>query len=371
MGAASFISRKLRFKGKVSVWATAISSFVMIVAVSIASGFKAEMRKAIGQTCADVVLSSEAPIRLDSALTSGIKAVEGVVSVNGVISQAGILKSGDVLEGVLFKGVEDGGNSLEHRIPERHSRILGKTEGDKITAYFISGKVKARNFTIAQVYSSPVELDRNFVVYCPLGDLRRVQGLGADEVQNVEVRLDGRFSDRDALDYKAAEIGMETGLYAQSSARMYRSIFDWLQVIDTNVIAILVLMSLVAAFNMISGLLIMIMRSTTTIGTLKALGMDKRNIALTFLKVASRSTLLGLLAGNAVALLFCLIQGTTHFLKLDPSFYFVSYLPLKVNLPAILATDLAVWALTLLLMLIPSGMISRIDAARSIKGDTI
>ena len=195
MGAASFISRKLRFKGKVSVWATAISSFVMIVAVSIASGFKAEMRKAIGQTCADVVLSSEAPIRLDSALTSGIKAVEGVVSVNGVISQAGILKSGDVLEGVLFKGVEDGDNSLEIRIPERLSRILGKTEGDKITAYFISDKVKARNFTIAQVYSSPVELDRNFVVYCPLGDLRRVQGLGADEVQNVEVRLDGRFSD--------------------------------------------------------------------------------------------------------------------------------------------------------------------------------
>ena len=113
----------------------------------------------------------------------------------------------------------------------------------------------------------------------------------------------------------------------------------------------------------------MIMRSTTTIGTLKAIGMDNRSIASTFLRVASRSTVLGLLAGNAAAILLCALQNATHFLKLDPAFYFVSYVPVKLNIGAILATDLGAWAVIMLLMLIPSMLISRIDPAQSIKGD--
>ena len=369
MGAPFFISRKLRFKGKVSVWATAISSFVMIVAVSISSGYRAEIRKAVADICADATLHAEDGVLLDSALLSELDAIDGIASVTPVIVEPGVIKCGDIMEGVVFKGTPSDEDALSIRIPERLSRILGKGEGDRITAYFFAGKVKARNFTIKEVYPNPVELDRNLVVYCPLGDMQRVLGMPRDKAGSVEIRLDSRYDGREAINMKAAEIGFATGLRCESGARLYAPVFDWLQVIDINVAAILVLMALVAAFNMISGLLIMIMRSTTTIGTLKAIGMDNRSIASTFLRVASRSTVLGLLAGNAAAILLCALQNATHFLKLDPAFYFVSYVPVKLNIGAILATDLGAWAVIMLLMLIPSMLISRIDPAQSIKGD--
>ena len=369
MGAPFFISRKLRFKGKVSVWATAISSFVMIVAVSISSGYRAEIRSAVADVCADATLHSEDGVLLDSCLLSELERIDGIASVTPVILEPGVIKSGEIMEGVAFKGVPSDDEPLTIRIPERLSRILGKGEGDRISAYFFAGKVKARNFTIREVYPSPVELDRNFLVYCPIGDLRRVLGMPQDKAGSVEIRLDERFSGRDAINSKASEIGFATGIHCESGARLYSPVFDWLQVIDVNVAAVLLLMALAAAFHMISGLLIMIMRSTTTIGTLKALGMDNRHISLTFLRVASRSTAIGLLAGNAAALLLCAVQNATHFLKLDPAFYFVSYVPIKVRLWEILATDLAAWLVIMLLMIIPSLLISRIDAARSIKGE--
>ena len=368
MGAPFFISRKLRFKGKVSVWATAISSFVMIVAVSISSGYRAEIRSAVADVCADATLHSEDGVLLDSCLLSELERIDGIASVTPVILEPGVIKSGEIMEGVAFKGVPSDDEPLTIRIPERLSRILGKGEGDRITAYFFAGKVKARNFTIREVYPSPVELDRNFLVYCPIGDLRRVLGMPQDMAGNVEIRLDGRYEGREAINEKAAEIGFATGLRCESGARQYASLFDWLQVIDINVAAILVLMALVAAFNMISGLLIMIMRSTATIGTLKAMGMDNSHIARTFLAVTSRSTAAGLLAGNVAALLLLIVQDATHFLKLDPSFYFVSYVPVKLNFGAILATDLGAWAVIMLLMLLPSMLISRIDPAQSITG---
>ena len=180
MGAPYFISQKLRFKGRVSVWATAISSFVMIVAVSISSGYRAEIRKAVADICADATLHAEDGVLLDSALLSELDAIDGIASVTPVIVEPGVIKCGDIMEGVVFKGTPSDEDALSIRIPERLSRILGKGEGDRITAYFFAGKVKARNFTIKEVYPNPVELDRNLVVYCPLGDMQRVLGMPRD-----------------------------------------------------------------------------------------------------------------------------------------------------------------------------------------------
>ena len=371
MKADSFIAGRIRFKGKVSVWATAISAFIMIVSVSVASGYRKALRDAISDIVSDVVLTDTAAVRLTPGLEAALSQVDGIRSYEPVVIEAGIVRQGEVLEGVVFKGVPSLTERMQVRVPEKLARKLQTGPGDALLSYFVSDKVKLRKFTVAEVYRPAVELDEALIVYCPLADMQRLLGYGADESGALEIRLADEFRTREGMVYKAGEIGYATGLRAAASSYKYGNLFDWMQLIDMNVVAILLLMALVAAFNMISGLLIMIMRSTPTIGTLKALGMPDRGIARTFLRVASRSTVLGLAAGNAAALLFCLIQGTTHLIKLNPANYFVSYVPVSVDIWAILATDILAWCVIMLLLLIPSRQISRIDPAQSVKGETL
>ena len=371
MRADSFIASKIRFKGKVSVWATAISAFIMIVSVSVASGYRKALRDAISEIVSDVVLTDTASIHLTPSLKAALLQVDGISSYEPVIIEAGIVRSGEVLEGVAFKGVPEMTERLQVRVPEKLARKLQIGQGDALPAYFVGEKIKLRKFTVAEVYVPTVELDDALIVYCPLADLQRLLGYSEDEAGAVQIRLTDEFRTREGMAWKAGEIGYATGKYAAASSRRYSNLFDWMQLIDMNVVAILLLMALVAAFNMISGLLIMIMRSTRTIGTLKALGMSDRGISRTFLRVAGRTTLLGLAAGNAAALLFCLIQGTTHVLKLNPANYFVAYVPVNVDIWAILATDVIAWCVIMLLLLLPARQISRIDPAQSVKGETL
>lgn len=371
MKADSFIASRIRFKGKVSVWATAISAFVMIVSVSVASGYRKALRDAISDIVSDVVLTDTAAIRFTPELQQTLAKVQGMRSCEPVVIEPGIVRSGEVLEGVVFKGVQGMTDRLQVRIPGKLARKTGLSVGDSMLSYFVGEKVKLRKFTVAQVYEPAVELDNTLIVYCPLADMQRLLGYADDESGALEIRLDDEFRTRGGMIDKAGEIGYSTGLLSAASSYRFANLFDWMQLIDMNVLAILLLMALVAAFNMISGLLIMIMRSTPTIGTLKALGMPDRGIARTFLRVASRSTVLGLAAGNAAALLFCLIQGTTHLIKLNPANYFVSYVPVSVNIPAIIVTDILAWCVIMLLLLLPSLQISRIDPAKSVKGETL
>ena len=161
----------------------------------------------------------------------------------------------------------------------------------------------------------------------------------------------------------------EEGLVATSSVRTYPQLFDWLDLLDFNVLVILVLMIVVAGFNMVSGLLIVLFRNIATIGTLKTLGMGDRAIGRVFLRVAGGVVLKGMVAGNVLALLFCILQQTTHFLKLDPANYFVSFVPVHIDLPWILAADAVAFAAIMLLLLIPTLFIARVDPAQTVKAE--
>ena len=161
----------------------------------------------------------------------------------------------------------------------------------------------------------------------------------------------------------------EEPLRAVAATERFPQLFDWLDLIDFNVYAILLLMTVVAGFNMISGLLILLFRHVSTIGTLKTLGMGNRAVAGVFLRVGARTAAIGMAAGNVLALLFCLIQGTTHWIQLNPENYFVSFVPVHVNLPGILLADLAAFAGILLLLLIPTLFISKVDPAKTVKAE--
>ena len=126
-------------------------------------------------------------------------------------------------------------------------------------------------------------------------------------------------------------------------------------------------MTVVAGFNMISGLLILLFENISTIGILKTLGMTDRAIARVFLRSSSSLVLKGMLAGNILAFLFCAVQSSTHFITLDPANYFISYVPVHLEIMKILAADAAAYLLIMLLLLLPSMFISRVDPARTVR----
>ena len=130
---------------------------------------------------------------------------------------------------------------------------------------------------------------------------------------------------------------------------------------------ILVLMTIVAGFNMISGLLILLFRNISTIGTLKALGMTDLSISAIFLRVSSSLVLKGMGIGNALALLFCMLQGSTHMIRLNPENYYVSFVPVHLNPAGILLADLSAYLVIMLLLLIPSLYVSRVDPALTVR----
>lgn len=385
MDASRFIARKLRFQGRMATVSTAISFFVIIIAVAISGGFRHEIRDALAGLSGDVRLTGEtmnlygesAPVSTVPSYLEKMEAVEGVESITPAIYRAGIVKNGDIIHGVLFKGIPgDDSLSMEAVIPERLAGILKVGEGDRLLSYFIGEKIKARRFRVAKVEDSAIDDGDRLVVTVPIEDLRRLNGWEADQASALEVRLKDRFRARGVPTAKATELGSISMLYAReddpvfiatSSEQQYPQIFDWLQLIDTNVLAILVLMTLVAGFNMISGLLILLFRHIGTIGILKASGMTDRAISKVFLRVSSRAILTGMAVGNALALLFCLIQGTTHLLKLNPANYFIPFVPVSVNVPAILAADMAAWAAIMLLLTIPCLYISGIDPADTVR----
>ena len=383
MAPERFIASRLRFEGRMSAVAVAVSFFIMILAVSVSSGFRSEIRSSIAGISGDVMLTSRSmnymagddPVHAPDAFLAVLDSMPEVTEVVPVIYRAGIVKTGSDVQGVIFKGVPGGEESSDEMvasIPSRLGEILALGPGDKMTAYFVGDKVKLRRFEVTSVYNEAVRTDDKMVVNVPLEVLRRLNDWNKGEVSAYEVMLGDKFRGRKQMEEIASEIGFlsismssadEEPLLARSAPQRYYRLFDWLDLIDLNVVVILILMTVVAGFNMISGLLILLFRNVSTIGTLKAMGMTDKGIASVFQRLSSTLVLKGMAIGNAVALLFCFLQGKTHLLKLNPENYFVSFVPVAVDFPLILIADAVAYVGIMLLLQIPCLFISKVDPA--------
>ena len=192
----------------------------------------------------------------------------------------------------------------------------------------------------------------------------------------MEILLEPSYKNEESILAMSQQIGFAVNAYSEdseapvvatSSVSRYPQLFDWLSLIDFNVLFILILMTIVAGFNMISGLLIMLFENISTIGLLKALGMTDRKISKVFLSSAAVLVLKGMLIGNSIAFAFCLLQSRTHFLKLDPENYFVSYVPINIDAGSVILADILSFAVIMLLLLIPTLFISRVDPAQTVR----
>ena len=385
MDPSLFIASRLRFKGKTAVVCIAVSFFVMIVAVAISSGFRKELRTSLSEISGDILLSAPdlnimnetRPIDASGSYMSDIRSYDFVSDLVPVVWRAGIVKHGDDMHGIVVKGLPSGVSdsvALGVSIPRRLAQASGLKPGDRMLTYFVGENLKVRQFNVVAVHDALVQTDDRYIVYASLSDMQRLNGWTAQQVSAVEVHLSDEIDDEEEI----AEATRLTGtlaslsedgedIVATSSLSRYPQLFNWLSLIDFNVGIILLLMTIVAGFNMISGLLIMLFENISTIGILKSLGMNDRSISNVFLAASARLTGMGMLVGNLLALAFCLVQDKTHLLKLDPENYYVSFVPVDVDPLMIVAADAVSFAVIMVLLLIPTLFISRVDPARTVR----
>ena len=384
-----FIARRLSYKGRLVTAAVAVSFLVVIIAVAVSAGFRHEIREGISKMAGDVLLTSpdfnyldeKSPLSVNQSYLPKLDSLEGVEKVSPVICRAGIVRHNEEIYGVMVKGVEGGVEqdiALAVAVPAPMAEVTGIKKGDRLLTYFIAENVKVRQFNVVDIYEPLVRVDDRFLIYADISDLRRLNGWTDDQTSMFEVVLSDEFSDREGLELKTAQI--EDVIYENasdeddllrtfSSAKRYPQIFDWFGVIDFNALFVLILMIAVAGVNMITGLLIMLFENVSTIGLLKSIGMRNWAIASVFLLNATALVLKGMLIGNILAFAFCLVQDATHFIALDPVNYFVSYVPIHLDLATILLADAVAFASIIVLMLVPSLFVLRVDPAKSVKMD--
>lgn len=373
----------------------------MIVSVSIVTGFKKEISEKLVGFGAHLQIvnfdSNESyetfPINENQDWINSVSEIEGIKSINKYIQKAGIIKTDEYLQGVIFKGIDNDykwdffkqyiveGDTLPISDSVRTNNIvmseyianaLNLKLGDNFGAYFIQDPPRMRKFTISGIYNTQLEdLDKLFV-FVDIKHLRRLNDWKDGQITGFEIMLDD-FSQIEDYDIKLNRLVGNTFsedgtlLKVRSIIEEYPGIFDWLSLLDMNVWVILILMVTVAGINMISGLLVIILERINMIGILKSMGARNLQIEKVFVYFAGFLISKGLLWGNIIGIGICLIQKHFGLISLDPSSYFVSTVPINFNIIHIVILNLGVLLITLLMMVLPAMIVSKIRPSESIK----
>lgn len=380
----------------------AIGLAVMILTVSVVLGFKHTIRdKVIGfgshiQVCNFLAMQTtdSYPICIDDSTLNALRHIDGISHAERYATAQGILKTETDFLGIAFKGVAEeydwdfiSQNMVSGEIPKFSDKIasnkilistntaatLHLKTGDRIYGYFVSDTgVRVRRFTVSGIYETNMSQFDNSLCFTDLYTTRKVNGWEEGQCSGAELRV----ADFSQLETTASgvvkKVNRKTDRYgdvmiSQTIYEAYPQIFSWLSLLDVNVWIILVLMICVAGFTMISGLLIIILERTQMIGTLKALGAQNSSIRHTFLWFAVFVIGRGVVFGNLAALALIVLQKTTGIVSLDPATYYVSEAPMEVNIPVFVVINVVTVAVSMLILIAPSYLISHIHPAKSMR----
>lgn len=408
----SFIAKRIRFDktdGKrvsrpairIAVAGIALGLAVMILSIAIVVGFQNEVSdKVVGFGSHIQITNFDSnnsyephPISITDTFLTEIKNIPEVQHVSRFATKPGILKTDNDFQGIVLKGIDDTysweflqknmveGNRPELLPDETSTQVVishylaNKMHlglDDSFLVYFVQDNVRVRKFTVTGIYRTDFsEYDEFFV----LADIRQIRHLNAwedDLVGGVEILLKN-FEQLDAateamyeqFGYRQDRLG--NTYYIRSIKDLNPMIFSWLDLLDMNVIIILLLMLAVAGFTMISGLLIIILERANMIGILKAMGADNTSIRKIFLQIACRLILKGLLWGNVIALLICVLQLQFGFLHLDPETYYLSNVPIHLSAWSILLLNLCTLLVAMAMLIVPSYIVAKIAPAKTIR----
>jgi len=399
-----FIARRILLKNKanfsrpvvrIAILSIGLGLTVMFIAVAILTGFQKEVREKVIGFGAHIQIShydensslETKPISTHQDFYPSLETVKGIRHIQVYATKAGIIKTADQIQGIVLKGIgpdydfsffsnkmiaghfihlSDTGKTNDVMISKNLAALLKLRLNDDIRMYFISGTTTlGRKFHITGIYETGLEEFDKVYVLCDIRHIQKLNNWQPDEVGGFEVILDN-FNDLDKIGkYVYHKIGMT--LDAKTIRDLYPQIFDWLDLQDINVLIILVLMVLVTGITMISTLLILILERTNMIGILKALGMPNGGIRRVFLINAAYIIGQGLFWGNLVGATLCIIQQKYGIITLPQESYYVSVVPVNLDLWNILLLNAGTVVVCLAMLLVPSYVTSRISPVRAIR----
>lgn len=412
MNVALFLSKKLSLQQNdrstspgviIAVTGIALSLIIMMISIAVVTGFKKEITDkllgfnapislyGVAYNSADEPVNKE--IELSESLCSKIQSVLPQAEPHLSIMMPAIFKTDSAFQGVMLRGLDDAdrwrfaaANLEDGALPDSSvsdgiviSRSIASTlnlnPGDRILTHFLTGsRMKTRKYTVAGIYNSNfADYDRSiaFIDIRPLqqllgidslsGSIIDIEGINLDDVPQSARELYNALM-TDAIEQQSSTFYQVDTIYHNASV-----FFGWLDLLDTNVWVILILMLCVSSFTLISSLFIVMLQRVNTIGLLKALGSTNLLIRNTFIFLAMKIVLRGLMIGNLIGITALLLQHYFHLLPLDPETYYLNYVPVSINWLIILLLNIGVIFISWLVLILPSYFISHISPAKAIR----
>ena len=385
---------------RIATVAVAVSVAVMVVTIAVVIGFKQQIRATIADMSADIVVTDLAslygaevrPVTVDSSLGEIFDTTKGIESIEGYAMRGCIARSKAGSAGVVIKGTAtfDTNNTIaksiiegtlprtenqrykELLLPDKIATTLALKTGDKIELLLFgnSSKPEREIFKVCGVYRAVGDLP----ISLALSDIRNVQKMNnwsAETFSGFEISLlEGYNADAVSDQINDALFDIYEGdanLSSTSANQIYANIFAWLETHDINATVIVVIMFVVALFNMITALLILLFERTRMVGILKSLGMSNSSVRKIFLYQAARIVLRGLAIGNAVSIVLILIQKYTGAIKLDATAYFVTEIPVNIGVVEILTINIIFAAAILALLFATTAIVTKIKPSEAVK----
>ncbi|MBQ9385810.1 MAG: ABC transporter permease [Bacteroidaceae bacterium] len=379
----------------------AVGLAVMILTMAVTRGFKDQIRDKVMGFSQHITVTNyrvgmgliEDPLTCTDSTREALLDQSLIVKVQPYVSKPCIIRTPEAFHGFMLKGIDadydrtflnsymkSGGFPTAQDtvgsnwivLSKNTAGMLGLEVGSKADVYFMQSQVRMRRLTVTGIYETGfLEYDRMFGI-SDLGLMQRLNGWDAHEYSGLEIGLtdmrmidDGYGQVRDVVNRLEESTG--DAFLVQTMYDTHSGLFAWLEVLDLNVWIILALMMGIAGFTMISGLLIIIFERTATIGTLKSMGASDKTVRAIFMRLASYIILKGMLIGNIVGVAICLIQQWLHIIPLDPANYYLDSVPMQIGLGWLLLLNLVMFMLSMLMMLMPSAVISRILPSKSIR----
>lgn len=385
----------------ISVAGIALGLAVMIISMAVVTGFRNEVSSKVTGFSADIQISNfdannsfeTQPINSNEVPIDSIRQLDGVVHIQPYIVKSGIIKTQDNIQAIALKGIDseydwsflrshivvgdtfaivDTVKSNRIFLSSYIANLLHLGVGDKLSVYFVQDPPRVRPFIISGLFKTSIEDFDHVFAFVDMRHLQKVNDWQSDQITGFEITIDD-FSRLDELSDSIFFIAGNNFTQGGANVKVtnikerYPQIFDWLNLQDMNVWVILALMLAVAGFNMISGLLILILEKTNMIGMLKAIGYNNWNIQKIFLIQSFFLITKGLAWGNIIGIGLCLLQQQFAIIPLDEASYYMSTVPINMQIAHIVALNIGTLAITMLIMLLPSLLISHISPAKAIK----
>ena len=385
---------------RIAIIGIALGLAVMLLSIAVIVGFKREVRNQIIGFGSHIQIMSynnynslnSEPITLTPQLDSLLQSTPNITDIQHIATQPGIIHTEKAFQGILLKGIDStynwdffSKNLIEGSIPHSSfltpnsslisssiARTMNLRVGDSFVVYIVTDGLRARKFTVAGIYQTTfADYDKLYI----LTDINQIQRLN-HWTDNQYSSLEILVNDYSRLNQTSSDLFNKIITYSHNTNILYRvetiesltpQIFDWLAMLDMNAVVIIILMLAVSGFCVISGLLILILERSATIGLLKSLGANNWTIRRIFLTQSAYLISRGMLWGNIIGLLIIAIQYFTHIIPLDPTSYYVDHVPVYLSFSAWLLINFGLAIASILMLVGPSYFVTRISPAEAMR----